>query len=67
MCYYITATLPKETNMERLKPLFEEFNMSFTPINNIYIEPQLRPGELYFRATKIYCDCDTVLGSRNRS
>jgi len=67
MCYYITATLPKETNVERLKPLLEEFNMSFTPIKNNNIEPQLRPGELYFRATKKYCDCDTVLGSRNRS
>ena len=67
MCYYITATLPKETDMERLKPLLEEFNMSFTSINNVYIKPQLRPGELYFRATKKYCDCDTVLGSRSRS
>ena len=66
MCYYLTATLPKETNLLSLNPILEKFNMSFTPIQNKTIETQLRPGELYFRATKKYCDCDTVLGSRNR-
>jgi len=49
MCYYITATLPKETNMERTKPLFEDFKMDFTQINNLNIEPQLRPKELYLK------------------
>ncbi|MFX1338941.1 MAG: hypothetical protein ACFFDK_10055, partial [Promethearchaeota archaeon] len=34
-------------------------------INNIHVQSQLRTGELYFRATKDYCDCDTVLGSLN--
>ena len=67
MCYYITATLPKETNLERLRPLLEDFKMDFTQINNLNIETQLRPKELYFRATKSYCDCGTVLGSQNRS
>lgn len=64
MCYYITATLPKETNLLNLKPIFEQFNMSFTSVRNEKVEVQLRPGELYFRATKKYCDCDSVLGSR---
>ena len=67
MCYYLTATLPKETNILSLKRLFEKFDMSFKPLQNKNLESQLRPGELYFRATKNYCDCDTVLGSRNRS
>ena len=67
MCYYITATLPKKANLEKLRPLLEDFNMDFTLINNLNIETQLRPKELYFRATKSYCDCDTVLGSQNRS
>jgi len=30
MCYYITTTLPKDTNMERIKSLLEDFNMSLT-------------------------------------
>lgn len=66
MCYYITATLPKETKVLELKPIFEQFNMSFSSVKNEKIEAQLRPGELYFRATNKYCDCDTVLGSRTR-
>ena len=53
--------------MERLKSLLEDFNMSLISINNLNIETQLRPKELYFRATKSYCDCGTVLGSQNRS
>ncbi|MFW9820489.1 MAG: hypothetical protein ACFFE5_12830 [Candidatus Thorarchaeota archaeon] len=64
MCYYITATLPKETNLLKLKPIFDQFNMDFTSIKNESVEAQIRPGELYFRATKQYCDCDTILGSR---
>ncbi len=67
MCYYIITTLPKDSNILSLKPLFEKFNMSFKPLKNKNLESQLRPGELYFRATNKYCDCDTILGSRNRS
>ena len=53
--------------MEKLRPLLEDFNMDFSLINNLNIETQLRPNELYFRATKSHCDCGTVLGSQNRS
>jgi hypothetical protein len=67
MCFYITATLPKEANIEELKSLFDKFNMAFVPINNEYVISQLRPNELYFRATKNYCDCDTILGMNNTS
>jgi hypothetical protein len=66
MCFYLTATLPKETNLEKLRKFFDEFEMAFIPIQNNFIEPQLRKGDLYFRATKSYCDCDTVIGSLNR-
>lgn len=65
LCYYITSTLPEGTKLEDLKPIFEEFNMYFFPVNNKNIKSQLRHGELYFRTTKDYCDCDTVLGSNN--
>lgn len=67
MCYYITATLPTEVNLEELKNILNEFDMDFSPITNDNVRAQLRPNELYLRATKSYCDCDTVLGSQNRS
>ncbi|MFX0074196.1 MAG: hypothetical protein ACFE96_02040 [Candidatus Hermodarchaeota archaeon] len=66
MCYYITATLPKEADLLSLKPVFEKHKMSFTSVMNEKVLAQLRPGELYFRATKKYCDCDTILGSQTR-
>ncbi|MFX1446431.1 MAG: hypothetical protein ACFFHV_23810, partial [Promethearchaeota archaeon] len=65
MCFYITATLPKDINLEQLKDIFNEHNMAFNIIKNTHVQSQLRTGELYFRATKDYCDCDTVLGSLN--
>ena len=65
MCFYITATLPKDVDLEQLKDTFNEYNMAFNPIKNNNIQSQLRTGELYFRATKDYCDCGTVLGSSN--
>jgi len=65
MCFYITATLPKDVDLEQLKDIFNEYNMAFNPIENDNIQSQLRTGELYFRATKDYCDCGTVLGSKS--
>ncbi|MFX0070337.1 MAG: hypothetical protein ACFFAO_04525 [Candidatus Hermodarchaeota archaeon] len=66
MCFYITATLPKEASFDTIKEIFNEYNMVFNPIQNKSIQTQLRPSDLYFRATKSYCDCGTVLGSLNR-
>ena len=67
MCFYITATLPKQTDLIQLREIFNKFNMSFTPIENDFIKKQLRSGDLYLRATKDYCDCDTILGALNSS
>jgi hypothetical protein len=65
MCFYITTTLPKDTKIDDIRPIFDKYEMAFSEIHNPTVESQLRPGELYFRATKSYCDCDTALGSRN--
>ena len=62
MCYYITATLPAKIKKETFEQIFNNFEMDFRPINNFHIKSQLSRGEQYFRATKAYCDCDTVLG-----
>ena len=63
MCYYITATLPKGTKIDTLVPIFDNYEMTFSPVNNENVKSQLPFGELYFRPTQSYCDCDTVLGS----
>jgi hypothetical protein len=66
MCFYITATLPKGTKIDSIRKILDNYEMNFSKIHNSVVESQLRQGELYFRATKDYCDCDTVLGSLNR-
>ncbi len=63
MCYYITATLPKNTRLDSLKPILGKFGMEFSILKNTNITSQLRPDEIYLRATKSYCDCNTTLGS----
>ncbi|WP_287586672.1 hypothetical protein [Candidatus Borrarchaeum sp.] len=63
MCYYITATLPKGTKIDTLVPIFDNYEMTLSPVNNENVKSQLPFGELYFRPTQGYCDCDTVLGS----
>jgi len=65
MCYYITATLPKNTKLESFKAILGKFNMAFSILKNPNIESQLRKDEMYLRATKSYCDCNTVLGSQS--
>ncbi len=65
MCYYITATLPKDTKLDNFKSILGKFNMDFSLLKNPHIAPQLRPEEIYLRATKSYCDCNTVLGSQS--
>jgi hypothetical protein len=66
LCFYITATLPRGTLIENIREILELYKMEFSEIHNHMVQAQLRPGEIYFRATKDYCDCDTVLGSLNR-
>ena len=66
MCFYITATLPKITKLEEFRNIFNNYNMAFTPITNEVVQSQLRMGDMYLRATKTYCDCDTILGSLNK-
>jgi len=57
--------MPKGTQLEDIREILELYNMEFSEIHNPMVQAQLRPGELYFRATKDYCDCGTVLASLN--
>lgn len=62
MCYFITATLPQDTNLTKLKTIIKQYEMGFAPLINSSVIQQLPAGNLYFTATKAHCDCDTVLG-----
>ncbi len=66
MCFYITATLPNNTDIESVRDILNKYNMAFSSINNSILNSQLRSGELYFHATKDYCDCGTFLGFLNQ-
>jgi len=65
MCYYITATLPKDTKLDSFEPILKKFGMGFSLLKNPNITSQLRPDEIYLRTTKSYCDCNTSLGSQS--
>ena len=67
MCYYITAILPKGTKVECLHEILNKYDMAFEEIENTNIRSQLQEGDLYLKATKAYCDCNTILGSKNLS
>jgi hypothetical protein len=67
MCVFITAVVPADTDLRASRPLLGKYGMSFKRIINPFIEAQLVEGELFVRATRLGCDCDSILGSaRNR-
>ena len=66
MCYYITLTLPNDKELEKVKELLYNYSMVFSQINNDSMQSYLKAGQLIFRPSKKYCDCDTALGAFNR-
>jgi hypothetical protein len=63
MCYYITATVPEDADLERLRPVIDTWKRGFARVTNPHVQPQLPPGDQYFCLTRGMCDCGTVLGS----
>jgi hypothetical protein len=62
MCYYITATVPAECNLEILRQVIKKYSFGFTALTNSFITAQLPKGSQYYRATGSYCDCDDGFG-----
>jgi hypothetical protein len=62
LCDFVTATLPKSADLARLAPIFEHHGFVIQPMLDSSAARRL-PDELYFRPTRAYCDCGTVLGS----
>ena len=63
MCQYITITLPKEINLNEVKPLFDQYEMSQHLIHNSYVQTQLNSDDDYINTTSRMCDCDSVIAS----
>ncbi|MDH4187523.1 MAG: hypothetical protein OEV08_11030, partial [Nitrospira sp.] len=62
MCYFITAIVPTESNIETLRHVIKKHGFEFTPLTNNFISSQLPPQSQYYRATGSYCDCDDSFG-----
>lgn len=66
MCYYITAVLPRGTNLPEAQAVARKHARNLTPLANPEIQSQLNPGEQYCLTTAGHCDCDTSLGLMGR-
>ena len=66
MCYFITAILPANAELDSLRQLAGDHSLALTELHNPHVEAQLQPNERYFLTTLGSCDCGTVLGSYRR-
>ena len=66
MCQYITITLPKETILDEIEPLFDQYEMSQRLIHNSYVQTQLDSDDYYINTTSRMCDCDSVIASNSQ-
>jgi|GEM_PF-2798048 len=60
MCIFIHATVPKDTDILRLTPVFKQHGWRINPAENKYLIKQLAEDNV-LRLTEV-CDCSTVLG-----
>ena len=60
MCIFIHAAVPKDTDIERLSPVFKNHGWKIIPAENTHLQKQL-PEDTVLRLTR-ECDCSTVLG-----
>jgi hypothetical protein len=62
MCKFITVVLPRDVDLLKINSILDKYKLSFQIIKNIFIQEQLPNNELYLKATKNYCDCESGLG-----
>ncbi len=63
MCHFITAVLPADADLPRLRTIAREHALNLEEIHNAHVRGQLRDDERYYLTTAGICDCGTVLGS----
>ncbi|MGV3587083.1 MAG: hypothetical protein ACO1OF_08790 [Adhaeribacter sp.] len=66
MCQYITLTLPKDTDLELIKPVFEKYGLAQKVIHNPNVEEQIRKKDFYISTTTNMCDCGSVIASNSK-
>ncbi len=63
MCYFITATLPPEADLDAVNAALGPFDRTFTPVDNRSVLDRL-PGSYRFGyLTEDICDCGTLIGA----
>jgi hypothetical protein len=67
VCIFITAVVPVSASIEALQPLVADHHKALTPVDNRYVQSQLRADEAYFLTTTRFCDCGTSLGGERRA
>lgn len=65
MCHFITATLPKDTDLKKSEQIFKSHHLGFKEIENLSVAEHLEKGDIYILTTTGMCDCGTVLASQN--
>jgi len=60
MCIFIHAAVPKDTDIQRLTPVFKQHGWRVTLAENESLQKQM-PEDIVLRLTGV-CDCSTVLG-----
>lgn len=63
MCLFITAVLPAASRIDRIPPKVRFAGIGLAePVKNLHLRHWLPADARHVRATRAYCDCDTVLG-----
>jgi hypothetical protein len=63
MCHYVTAVLPANADVTRLRGIAESHRHALRPLHSPAMQRQLKAGEQYFVTTAGHCDCGTPLGA----
>ncbi|TDF37219.1 hypothetical protein EYS14_13755 [Alteromonadaceae bacterium M269] len=66
MCYFITAVLSPDSNIEKVALMAKSFQLNWVSIYNKSVSQYLEKGSHYFYTANGLCDCDTSLGKLNR-
>lgn len=66
MCHYITATLPRDVDIDVVASRFNAHGRGFKVISNPHVARHIEAGDRYVQTTRKHCDCGTSLGSLAR-
>lgn len=67
MCHYITATLPRDVDIDVVASRFDAHGRGFKVVSNPHVAGQIEPGDRYVLTTRKQCDCGTSLGTLSGS